>query len=278
MNMKTFNKVQILYYLFVFHTTLCTPIEQHNHTNYCSDRKTESHFLNPNSSIMSLLSNITICRSQNLYLRTSIGLFQVSSLDYNARLLTISHPCSSSLHYISPLAVTAGFHSPPEPNSLLLFNCSSTIDSIPPFIRNGKGLLHNCGHAASTSSRIQQQEKNPNSCLVIEDLQKFNKDFHPKHLNCSHYSWMHRSSSNGEAEGYVLGTWMSFDVPNHVEDLCKEREKPYGNCGVGLKCLCHAKECKDKIISESGSTKSVGNNVLFSFLSFIGVVAFFKDV
>ncbi|CAJ1956092.1 unnamed protein product [Sphenostylis stenocarpa] len=41
----------------------------------------------------------------------------------------------------------------------------------------------------------------------------------------------------------VLGTWMSFDVPNHVEDLCKECEKPNGDCGVGLKCLCHAKEC-----------------------------------
>ncbi|QCE09433.1 hypothetical protein DEO72_LG10g652 [Vigna unguiculata] len=277
MNMKPFNKIQILYYLFIFHTTLCTPIEQHNHTNYCSDSKTESSFLNPNSSITSLLSKITICRSQNLYLRTSLGLFQVSSLDYDARLLTISHPCSSSLHYISPLAVTAGFQSPPEPNSLLLFNCSSTTDSIPPFIRNGKGLLHNCGNAASTSSRVQGQEKSPNSSLVIEDLQRaVDKGFQPKDLNCSHYSWMHRSSSNGE--GYVLGTRMSFDVPNHVEDLCKECEKPNGNCGVGLKCLCHAKECKDKIISESGSMKSVGNNVLLSFLSVIGVVAFFKDV
>ncbi|KAK7335649.1 hypothetical protein VNO80_27599 [Phaseolus coccineus] len=92
---------------------------------------------------------------------------------------------------------------------------------------------------------IQEQENSPNSCLVIEDLQKVDKGFHPKHLNCSHYSWMHRSSSNGEAEGYVLGTWMSFDVPNHVEDLCKECEKPKGNCGVGLKCLCHAKECSE---------------------------------
>ncbi|ESW22092.1 hypothetical protein PHAVU_005G126500, partial [Phaseolus vulgaris] len=124
---------------------------------------------------------------------------------------------------------------------------------------------------------IQEQENSPNSCLVIEDLEKVDKGFHPKHLNCSHYIWMHRSSSNGEAEGYVLRTWMSFDVRNHVEDLCKECEKPKGHCGVGLKCLCHAKECKDKIISESGSMKSVGN-VLFSFLSFIGVVAFFKDV
>lgn len=74
-------------------------------------------------------------------------------------------------------------------------------------------------------------------------MQKVGKGFHPKHLNCSHYSWMHRSSSNGEARGYELGTWMSFDVPkpNHVQYLCKECEKPNGNCGVGLNCLCHAK-------------------------------------
>ncbi|KAL2331952.1 hypothetical protein Fmac_019533 [Flemingia macrophylla] len=59
---------------------------------------------------------------------------------------------------------------------------------------------------------------------------------------------------------------MSFDVPNHVEDLCKEFAKPNGNCGVGLKCLCHAKECNDKIISESGAMKYVGD-VILSFLS-----------
>ncbi|XP_020208515.1 uncharacterized protein LOC109793454 [Cajanus cajan] len=161
---------------------------------------------------------------------------------YNSRLLTISHPCSSSLHYISPLAVTSGFPSLPEANSLLLYNCTSRRDSIPSFLGICKGL-HKCGAAGSTSYRIQEQEKNPYSCLVIEDLQEVDKGFRPQHLNCSHYRLVHRSSS--KVEGYELGIWVSFDVPNHVEDLCKECEKPNGNCGVGLKCLCHAKECSE---------------------------------
>lgn len=251
MEKKPFNKLHLLYYLLVlFHVTLGTSTVQHDHTNYCDDIKTQASSLNPNSSITSLLSNITLCRSQNLYLRTSVGLFHVSSVDYNARLLTISQTCSSSLQYVSPLAVTAGFPSPPEPNSLLLFNCSSRIDSnsTPPFIRNCKGLLHKCGGGAtSVCSRIQEQEEKPHLCLVIEDLQKVDKGFHPEHLNCSHYSWVHRrSSSEAEAEGsYGLGTRMSFDIPEHVPDLCKECEKPNGNCGVGLKCLCHAKECSE---------------------------------
>ncbi|KAJ1401775.1 hypothetical protein SESBI_28536 [Sesbania bispinosa] len=274
---KPFKKLHLLYFFLVFHVTVGTSTAQNNDTNYCGDIKTETSFLNPNSSITSLLSNITLCRSQNLYLRTSLGLFQVSSVDYNARILTISHSCSSSQRYISPLDVTTGFPSPPEPNSLLLFNCTSRRDSIPSFIRNCRGF-HKCGDASSMSSRSQEQEKRPYSCLVIEDLQKVEKGFHPEDLNCSHYSWGHRSSSDGEAEEYRLGTWMSFDIiPDHVQDLCKECERPNGNCGVGLKCLCHAKECKDKLISESGSIKSIGNTFL-SFLSFIGAVAFFMDV
>lgn len=36
---------------------------------------------------------------------------------------------------------------------------------------------------------------------------------------------------------------VTVDIPNHVADICKGCEKPDGNCGAGLKCLCHAKEC-----------------------------------
>lgn len=90
--------------MLIFHITPCTPIGQYNHTNYCIEIKTQTSFFNPNSSITSLLSNITLCRSQNLYLRTSLGLFQVSSVDFDARLLTISHPCSSSDQ--SPILIT----------------------------------------------------------------------------------------------------------------------------------------------------------------------------
>lgn len=90
--------------MLIFHITPCTPIGQYNHTNYCIEIKTQTSFFNPNSSITSLLSSITLCRSQNLYLRTSLGLFQVSSVDFDARLLTISHPCSSSDQ--SPILIT----------------------------------------------------------------------------------------------------------------------------------------------------------------------------
>lgn len=90
------------------------------------------------------------------------------------------------------------------------------------------------------SSRIQEHEKKPYSCLVIEDVQKVHKGFHPEHLNCSHYSWVHRSSSGGE--GYKMGTRMSFDInPDHVQNLCKDYDKRNGNCGVGLKCLMPCK-------------------------------------
>ncbi|KAF1885259.1 hypothetical protein Lal_00029148 [Lupinus albus] len=272
--MKPFKKHHFLHSLLMFNVILGSSIAHHNHKNNCGNFRTQTHFLNQNSSISSLLDSITLCRSQNLYFRTSLGLFQVSSVDYNARVLTISHSsCSSSLQYVSPLAITAGFPSPPQPNSLILFNCSSRRDSISPFMQNCI-YLYKCGSASSPTSRIQEQEKSPYSCLVAKDLLKLDKDFHPEHLNCSHYSWIHRSSLNdGDYEGYKLGTRISFDMPNHVADICKECKRVNGSCGAGLKCLCHAKECTDKVINKARSIKSTGS-VFLSLLCFLSSVSF----
>ncbi|WJX44033.1 hypothetical protein P8452_31062 [Trifolium repens] len=66
---------------------------------------------------------------------------------------------------------------------------------------------------------------------------------------------------------------ISVNIPSHVPEFCKGCEKPNGSCGAGLNCLCHPKECTDKVISKVGSIKSTGN-VFFSFLSFIGTIAF----
>lgn len=251
MNMKPVKKLHLLHSLLVLNVILGSSIPHHNHTNYCGNNiTTQTPFLNPNSSIPSLLSSITLCRSQNLYFRTSLGLFHVSSVDYSGRFLTITHSScpSSSLQYVPPLAVTAGFPSPPEPNSLILFNCSSRRDPISvPFMQNCSDL-YKCGGAAasSSSSRTQkQQEKYPySSCLVVEDVQIVDKGFHPKQLNCSHYSWAHKSSSDGghNKEGYKFGIRITFDI--HAPDICKGCEKSNNsNCGAGLKCVCHAKEC-----------------------------------
>ncbi|MED6112143.1 hypothetical protein PIB30_059016 [Stylosanthes scabra] len=246
-----------------------TCMAQHDTNNnstsyYCDDDDDDIRTHQPSSSYLNLsdvLSSITLCRSQSLYLRTSLGLFQVSSVDYNAKLLTISHSCSPSLEYVSPLAVTKGFPSPPtEQNSLLLFNCS--IRRTDPIVSLSLQLIHNCIGLSKCGDQ-DPHVKMPYSCLVIEDLHRVDKGFHPEQLNCSHYSWIHRTSSEGdEGYHYKLGTRMSFDIPGHVENLCRECERPNGNCGLGLKCFCHAKQCKDKIISESRTIKFIGTMVL----------------
>ena len=226
--MKT-KKLHLLLVLLIFNLFFCTLATQNDHTNYCEETS------NPNSSISSsLLGNLTLCKSKNLYFRTSLGLFPVASVDYNKRLLTISHSScsSSSLQYVSPLAITAGFPSPPQPNSLLLFNCKITKQEyyISPFIRNCTGLLHKCGPA--------------DSCLIVDDIEKVDKGFHPKDLNCSRYSWVHKTTSGiGEDGGYNTGIKVTFDIPAHVPDLCKDCRKSDESCGAGLKCVCHAKEC-----------------------------------
>nr|KYP68650.1 hypothetical protein KK1_022289 [Cajanus cajan] len=257
--MNPFKKLHLLHSLLLFNIILVYSTPQHDHANICGNIKTQTPFLNSNSSI---LESITLCISQNLYLRTSLGLFHVSSLDYNGGLLTltITHSSCSSLQYVSPLAVTSGFPSPPEPNSLVLFNCSSRRDPFLPIMQNCRAL-YKCGGA-------EENMKHP--CLVVEDLQKVNKDFHPEQMNCSHYSWVHRSASDGgHDQGYKVGTRISVDIPR-VPEICQGCEKPNGNCGAGLNCLCHPKECKDKVISKGGIKSTA--SVFFSVLSFIGSV------
>nr|ACU20239.1 unknown [Glycine max] len=106
--------------------------------------------------------------------------------------------------------------------------------------------------------------------FFVEDLQKVDKDFHPEHLNCSHYSWVHRSTSDGgHDQGYKVGTRLSVDIPR-VPEICQGCEKPNGNCGTGLNCLCHPKECKDKVISKAGIKSTA--SAFFSMLSLIGSV------
>lgn len=77
-----------------------------------------------------------------------------------------------------------------------------------------------------------------------------------------------RSLSEEDYEGVDLGTRISFDIPDHVPNMCNECKKPNGNCGVGLKCICHANDCKDKVLSAATSLDT-GINFLFPLLSII---------
>ncbi|KAE8674874.1 hypothetical protein F3Y22_tig00111708pilonHSYRG00128 [Hibiscus syriacus] len=200
-----------------------------------------------------------ICKSQKLYFRTSLGLFPISSIDYTSKTLTVFHgSCSSSEQFVSPTLLSAGFPSPPNPNSLLLFNCSHKRHPAAAFIRNCS-RLHMC-RPSSEDSRY---------CLVVNDIERLDPDFHPKDLGCSSYKRVYRRSLSEEEYGGVdLGTRISFDIPDHVPDICNECRKPNGSCGVGLKCICHAKECKDKVLSATGSLNT-GINLLFLSFSII---------
>lgn len=229
--------------LFMLNLFFTTSIAQES---FCGKIRIQAPFLNSSSTeSSSLLHRMIQCKSQKLYFRTSLGLFPVSAINYTTKFLTISHPpCSSSLHYVSPLLLSAGFPSPPLPNSLLLFNCSNKIiHPMSPFIRNCS-FFHPCG-AFSSQVQKQEQPKLPPSCFLVDDLEKVNVGFDPKHLNCSHYSHIHRSLADDHHsyEGYELGTRISFDIPDHVPNPCDECEKPNGNCGVGLRCICHPNEC-----------------------------------
>ena len=202
--------------------------------SFCGDNRIQASSSLQNSTESSILNHMTVCKFQKLYFRTTVGLFPISSIDYTNKILTVSHPsCSSSLKFISPSLLSAGFPTP-TPNSVLLFNCSGRRH---PFIRNCTKLFRGC----RVSFQLHEIDLGSAACLLIDDLEKLNKGFEPKELNCSHYSRVYRDSS-GDG-GFELGTRISFEIPDHVPNICKECEKSNGNCGVGLRCICHPKEC-----------------------------------
>ncbi|PPS08772.1 hypothetical protein GOBAR_AA11876 [Gossypium barbadense] len=262
--LQIFKKLKLQYlllsHMLLFTTTTALKTAP---TLHCGNLQLQTPFLAQNSTTFSPLNLMTRCKSQKLYFRTSLGLFPISSIDYTSKTLTVSHTsCSSSEHFVSPALLSAGFPSPPQPNSLLLFNCShKTHPTAASFIHNCT-RFHMCGEAAT-------EVQLPFSCLVVKDIEKLDPGFHPKDLSCSGYRRVYRRSlSEEDYEGVDLGTRISFDIPDHVPDMCNECKKPNGNCGVGLKCICHAKDCKDKVLSAATSLDT-GINFLFPLLSII---------
>ncbi|KAL9413334.1 hypothetical protein AB3S75_041915 [Citrus x aurantiifolia] len=110
-------------------------------------------------------------------------------------------------------------------------------------------------------------------CGKIENIEPFLNQNTTKTLTIPHYKRAYRrilGDDDVESKEEVgLGTRISFDeIPDHLPDVCKECEKPNGNCGVGLKCICHPKECKNKVISNLSGTLNPAGSILFPVLSF----------
>ncbi|XP_062083679.1 uncharacterized protein LOC133790157 [Humulus lupulus] len=223
----------------------------------------EPFFSIQTSNLSSPFNHMLLCQSQKLYYRTSVGLFPISSINYTTKLLTISDTCSSPHYYFS---LSVGFPKPSKPNSLLLLNCSNSTTTTSTTTANSAclSLLQTCG----VQEDVVKKER-CSSSIFIDDFENLDMGFHPRHLNCSHYTRLYYD----EFEGVKLGTRVSFDVPDHLPNICNECEKPNGNCGVGLRCMCHPKECKDKVISKGGSLYDyVGKIMLVSLVSFLVVM------
>ncbi|KAM7502235.1 hypothetical protein LguiB_001139 [Lonicera macranthoides] len=233
---------------------------------FCGKIPIQTPFSLQNSSQTLPLNQMVLCKSHKLYFRTSIGLFPISSIDNKAKHLTISHKSfSSSSRFISPSNLSAGFPIPPIPNSLFLLNCSNERK-----IRTSSTFLRNCPLGGEGNLRGF-------SCLVVDDVGKLDMGFHPGDLNCSHYRRVYRKHGliEEKEDEFELGTRISFDVPGHVPNPCDECEKANGNCGVGLKCICHPQECRDKVISMGAKMEPMGSKILFSLLSSIVLMDLF---
>ncbi|KAF8083466.1 hypothetical protein N665_0771s0005 [Sinapis alba] len=85
---------------------------------------------------------------------------------------------------------------------------------------------------------------------------KTSVDYTTKTLTLSH--------SSGREKVKKLGTRVSLEVEGHLPDLCIACERPDGNCGVALRCLCHPKECKNKVVNYAAKSRALlsGNTQL----------------
>ncbi|KAI3985116.1 hypothetical protein MKX01_027202 [Papaver californicum] len=218
-NLNAFHFLILNLTIFLF---FFPPIIQATPTSYCGKIKIQKPFSLQNfNEPSSILSQMLLCKSQNLYFRTSIGLFPVSSIDYNSKTLAISHisSCSpTSQNFISPSLLTAGFPSlTDESNSLLLYNCLKQSKQLSSFSHNCT-KFHGC-------EKISKSLESSSSCWLIDDSEKLEMSFDPKDFNCSHYSRIYKYKDSSFVEKYELGTRISFDIPDHVPNICDECRK-----------------------------------------------------
>ncbi|CAK9311892.1 unnamed protein product [Citrullus colocynthis] len=258
---KSFHLLQSFLFL---NFCLGSSISQKTNPTSCGKIQIQPPFLSSSN----LLNHMILCRSQKLYFRTSIGLFPISKIDYTTKTLIISHfpSSSSSNHFVSPSLLSSGLPSPPDLiNSLLLFHCSNPTKPI-------SESAQNCPKFEALQKQDEREMSQKTSCLIFEDLGKLKESFHPNDLKCSHFRRVYRNSSDFDLKnGYKLGTSISFDIPDHVPNLCNECEKPDGHCGVGLRCICHVLECKDKVFSNGGIVRP-GGVFLLSLLAFLVMI------
>lgn len=238
--MQNLNKLHLLQLLFL-HVFAPPSSKSQEPVTRCGNTVIQEPFVAQNPTNSSILSHMVLCKSGKLYFRTTIGLFPVSSIDYSAKLLTVSHTCcSSTSNFISPHHLSDGFPPPPSSNSVILLNCSKKVQKIPSSSCDNQTQTfdHGCGNLSV---------KGLFSCLASDEFESLGKSFDPyKEMDCTHYRRVYRNGDRLE-----MGTQIRFGIPDHVPNPCNQCEKPDGNCGVGLRCVCHPRKCSKFSLSNS---------------------------
>eukprot|EP01018_Ginkgo_biloba_P038713 Gb_00323 [translate_table: standard] len=200
------------------------------------------------------------CTAQRLELRTVSGSFQVKNMDYEAKTLTISDPSMSTCSSMKPIIhqhFSVDPILPPTNNTvLILLNCANTSlvklrssELCKNSFLDCKDLYDSCSAFEVLRERVRNSSSLP--CCVTDFHALGNRSL--KGLQCSHYT-----SVNGGALGKIspsewgYGIRLFFGLPDRLPDvrLCDECDKPNGNCGIGLRCICHPHECGNFVLNQ----------------------------
>ncbi|EOA12262.1 hypothetical protein CARUB_v10007999mg, partial [Capsella rubella] len=74
-----------------------------------------------------------------------------------------------------------------------------------------------------------------------------------------------------KTEEVKLRARVSMEVEGHIPDLCISCERPDGNCGVALRCLCHPKECKNKVVNFGIKSQALSGKTQLVLLMSMGL-------
>eukprot|EP00252_Welwitschia_mirabilis_P015482 TRINITY_DN3402_c0_g1_i1.p1 TRINITY_DN3402_c0_g1~~TRINITY_DN3402_c0_g1_i1.p1 ORF type:complete len:282 (-),score=21.12 TRINITY_DN3402_c0_g1_i1:443-1288(-) len=176
-----------------------------------------------------------------LRLRTSSGPFDVQHVDYDKKTMTITDTSKSTCSPLSgsvfaPDAVLQ----PVSRNIMILFDCPESLsESVCSQIASVdcNALRSRCGGLNSGGNR---------SCCA-SDFARLGKGG-LRATGCGRYA----SLFGLDGGGWGYGLRVSFDLPEQVPlRLCAECERPDGNCGVALRCICFPRSCKNEVVSSA---------------------------
>lgn len=216
------------------------------------------------------------CNGEKLHLRTMSGLFQVQEINYEAKTMAISDPSMSTCSSLNPIADHLSFSAdsllPPTPhNTILLLNCSQKYSDL---CKNTssvdcQALYESCPAFDGLREQVRSSSSSLGCCAT--DFQRLG-NHSLKELQCSHYTSVYRKEDNDAVAAY--GVRLSFSIPDGGLDLrlCDECQRPDGDCGIALRCICYPNECKHQVLAGRAAMQTVSSKIMMGAMLFWFVI------